>query len=61
MNDLEDNKIYDDDQKLVEMGGSKLEVLAVDYDEHDEMKENANWVVKLNSPKLKVLCKGCCM
>ena len=43
------------------MGNQELEILAIDYEGHDEMKENANWVVKLNSPKLKVLCKDCCM
>ena len=53
---LVDNKNFDDTDSLVEMVMPSLEILFVDIDELDEMKENANWLMKLNCPKLRALC-----
>ena len=57
MTDLDENKIHDGGEQLVKMVSSNLEVLVVDYYDGDEMQENANWVMKLGSLKLKFLCR----
>ena len=57
MTDLDENKIHDGGEQLVKMVSSNLEILIVDYNDADEMQEDANWVMRLASPKLKVLCR----
>ena len=52
--------IFDDSDRLVEMVAS-LSSLQVDSQRDEMMKENANWVAKVNLPKLKRLCKAIVM
>ena len=56
MDNLDENKIYDKSDRLAETSWN-LEILAVDFNDGDKMQENGNWMRRLNSPKLKVLCR----
>ena len=54
MTNLAENHIYDN-EKIVEMACESMEVLRLNFDD-EELEENANWTLKLHSPKLKIAC-----
>ena len=50
--------LMNDCEKLTKMGHGNLEMLAIDYEEHEkDWNVNTNWILKLGKSKLRVLCK----
>ena len=60
MCDLSDNlvgNLMNDGERLTEMGLGNLEMLAIGYERYEKgWNVSTNWVLKLGSPKLRVLC-----